>query len=117
MKKLLSLGIAVVGCAAIFAAPGSAAAKDHQYCRRDITSYMLQCGFDSLAQCEDMSSGRRGNCMRNPQLGSAAAHTLMRRVSARPTPMRRSARNNRGSMPPGPLTASVMARSKSLREG
>jgi hypothetical protein len=73
MKKLLSLGIAAIGCAVGFAASGSAAAKDYQYCRSDVTSYMLQCGFDTLARCQDMSSGRGGSCLRNPLLGSAAS--------------------------------------------
>lgn len=72
MKTLLSLGIAAIGCAAVFIALGPAAARDYQYCRRDVTSYMLQCGFDTLSQCQDMSSGRGGDCQRNPMLGSAA---------------------------------------------
>ncbi|MFY9955834.1 MAG: DUF3551 domain-containing protein [Bradyrhizobium sp.] len=33
---------------------------------------MLSCGFDTLAQCQDMSSGRGGDCVRNPSLGDAA---------------------------------------------
>lgn len=33
---------------------------------------MLQCGFETLAQCQDMSSGRGGDCFRNPSLGGAA---------------------------------------------
>jgi Protein of unknown function (DUF3551) len=73
MRKLLSLGIAAIGCAAVFAASRSAAAKDYQYCRRDVTSYMLQCGFDSLAQCQEMSTSRGDGCLRNPLLGSAAS--------------------------------------------
>jgi len=57
MSKLLSLGVVAVTCIAFFGAAGPAAAKDHEYCRRD-TSYMLSCGFDTLAQCQDMSSER-----------------------------------------------------------
>jgi hypothetical protein len=72
MSKLLSLGIAAVTCIAFFGAAGPAAAKDYEYCRRDITSYMLSCGFDTLAKCQDMSSGRGGDCVRNPSLGDAA---------------------------------------------
>jgi hypothetical protein len=33
---------------------------------------MVSCGFDTLAQCQDMSSGRGGDCIRNPSLGGAA---------------------------------------------
>jgi hypothetical protein len=72
MRKPLTLAAAAISCAAFFAAAAPAAAKDHQYCRRDLTSYMFQCGFDTLARCEGMSSGRGGNYMRNPQFGSAA---------------------------------------------
>jgi hypothetical protein len=33
---------------------------------------MLQCGFETLAQCQETSFGRGGDCFRNPSLGSAA---------------------------------------------
>jgi len=69
MRKLLSAAIA---SAAFVGAAGPAAAKDYQYCRRDVTSFMLQCGFETLAQCQDTSFGRGGDCFRNPSLGSAA---------------------------------------------
>jgi hypothetical protein len=72
MKKLLMLGAAAISFAAFFGAAGPAAAKDYQYCRRDVTAAMLQCGFDTMAQCQDMSSGRGGDCLRNPALGGAA---------------------------------------------
>jgi hypothetical protein len=49
MSKLLSLGVAAVACIAFFSAAGPAAAKDYEYCRRDVTAFMLQCGFDTLA--------------------------------------------------------------------
>src|SRR5260370_22405946 len=72
MSKLLILGVAAVTCIAFFGAAGPAAAKDYEYCRRDIVSSVLSCGFDTLAQCQDMSSGRGGDCVRNPSLGGAA---------------------------------------------
>ena len=75
MNKLLSPGVAAVAavaCIAFFGAAGPAAAKDYGYCRRDVTSFMLQCGFETLAQCQDMSSGRGGDCVSNPSLGGAA---------------------------------------------
>jgi hypothetical protein len=73
MSKLLSLGVAAVTCIAVFGASGLAAAKDYEYCRRDGVSYMLSCGFDTLAQCRDMSSGRGGDCLRNPSFGDTAS--------------------------------------------
>ncbi len=72
MSKVLSPGVQEVACIAFFGAAGPAAAKDHEYCRKDAVSYMLSCGFDTLAQCQDMSSGRGGDCVRNPSLGDAA---------------------------------------------
>ena len=72
MKQLLTLNTTAICCAAFFGTAAPAAAKDYQYCRRDVTAAMLQCGFDTLAQCQDMSSGRGGDCLRNPALGGAA---------------------------------------------
>jgi Protein of unknown function (DUF3551) len=72
MSKLLSLGAAAIACAAVFGAATPTAAKDYEYCRRDVSSYMLSCGFETLAQCQDMSSGRGCECIRNPSLGGAA---------------------------------------------
>ena len=72
MKRLLTLSAAVICCAAVFGAATPAAAKDYEHCRRDVTSYMLSCGFETLAQCQDMSSGRGGDCIRNPSLDGAA---------------------------------------------
>jgi hypothetical protein len=33
---------------------------------------MLQCGFETLAQCQDMSSGPGGDCFRHPFIAGAA---------------------------------------------
>jgi hypothetical protein len=72
LRSALRLGAAAISCAAFFLSAAPAAATDHEYCRRDITSYMLQCDFDTLAQCQEMSFGRGADCFRNPSLGSAA---------------------------------------------
>jgi hypothetical protein len=71
MSKFLSLGVAAIACAAYFGAAGPAAAKN-EYCRRGVTDYMVSCGFDTLAQCQAMSSRRGGDCFRDPSLGGAA---------------------------------------------
>jgi hypothetical protein len=47
-----------------FATPASAG----EYCRKDITSAMVSCSFDNMAQCQAMSSGRGGDCFRDPFL-------------------------------------------------
>jgi Protein of unknown function (DUF3551) len=66
MKQLLTLSAAAIACAAFFVTSGPAAAKNYEYCRIDISSFMKQCGFETLAQCQDMSSGRGGSCVRDP---------------------------------------------------
>jgi hypothetical protein len=33
---------------------------------------MVSCGFDTLAQCQAMSSGRGGDCVRDPFITGAA---------------------------------------------
>jgi hypothetical protein len=69
MKQLLKTGIAPITalCALAFvtmATPASAG----EYCRKDVTSAVVSCAFDTLAQCQDMSSGRGGDCYRDPFL-------------------------------------------------
>jgi hypothetical protein len=71
MSKFLSLGLAAIACAACFGVAGPAAAKN-EYCRRGVTDFMLSCGFDTLAQCQAMSSGRGGDCVRDPFITGAA---------------------------------------------
>ena len=72
MSKLRSVGATAIASAALLGAIGPAAAKDYEYCRRDETSFMMQCGFDTLAQCQDTSFGRGGDCFLNPSHGNAA---------------------------------------------
>jgi hypothetical protein len=74
MKKLLTFSAAAIACAAFFALSGPAAAKDYQFCRIDITSFMRQCSFDTMAQCQDMSSGRGGSCVENPTFAQTNAN-------------------------------------------
>ena len=71
MSKLLSLSAAAIASVA-FGVTEPAAAKVYEYRRRDVTSFMLQCCFETLAQCQGTSFGRGGDCFRNPSLGGAA---------------------------------------------
>jgi hypothetical protein len=50
-----------------------ASAHTYEYCRGDVTSFMQSCSFDALAQCQAMSSGRGGDCYRDPSLGNASS--------------------------------------------
>jgi hypothetical protein len=60
MSKFLSLSVAAFACAVFFGAH-PAAAKTYEYCRKDVSSAMQQCGFETLAQCQAMASGRGGD--------------------------------------------------------
>jgi Protein of unknown function (DUF3551) len=71
LKRPLTLGAAAISCAAFFGAAGPAAAKN-EYCRRGVSDYRLSCGFDTLAQWQAMSSGRGGDCVRDPFIAGAA---------------------------------------------
>ena len=70
MKQVLKLAAAPAAVFALslvtFAAPTTAQAGE--YCRKDVTSAVVSCSFDTLAQCQDMSSGRGGDCFRDPFL-------------------------------------------------
>ncbi len=67
--KLSAAPIAALGALTFVAIAAPASAHTYEYCRRDVTSYMLSCGFDTMAQCQAMSSGRGGDCLRDPFQG------------------------------------------------
>jgi Protein of unknown function (DUF3551) len=81
MKKLLSLGVAAIACAAYFGAAAPAAAGE--YCRKDVTSAVVGCSFDTLAQCQAMSSGRGGDCFRDPFLPERKAFAYAPKAAAK----------------------------------
>src|SRR5260221_4526123 len=39
-----------------------------EYCRKDVTSQVVSCSFDTVEQCQWTSSGRGGDCFRHPWL-------------------------------------------------
>jgi hypothetical protein len=45
-----------------------ASANPNEFCRQDVTSGMRSCSFATLEQCKAMSSGRGGDCYRDPFL-------------------------------------------------
>jgi hypothetical protein len=58
-----------------------------EYCRKDVTSQVVSCSFDTLEQCKWTSSGRGGDCYRDPWLPAAgtlayAPHALHARPAA-----------------------------------
>lgn len=71
LLKLSAMPIAVLSTLAFMTIATPASANSHEYCRRDITEYgALSCGFETMAQCQAMSSGRGGDCLRDPFLAS-----------------------------------------------
>jgi hypothetical protein len=74
MKQLLKItaapAMALFALAlAAMATPAAAA----EYCRQDITSGMRSCSFTTLEQCQAMSSGRGGDCYRDPFLTNTSS--------------------------------------------
>jgi uncharacterized protein DUF3551 len=76
MKQLLK--VATAPAMALFAfsfvalaAPAPASA--YEYCRKDVTSSIVSCSFDTLEQCQATSLGRGGDCFRDPFLPSRDA--------------------------------------------
>jgi hypothetical protein len=76
MRRLFKLNaapIAALGALIAVAIAAPTSARAGAYCRRDY-SYGLQkdqlhCGFDTMAQCQAMNSGRDGDCLRDPFQG------------------------------------------------
>ncbi|HTA98923.1 MAG TPA: DUF3551 domain-containing protein [Bradyrhizobium sp.] len=67
MKYLLTMiGAPITALCALAFVASATPASAGEYCRRDITSYMLSCSFETMAQCQAMSSGRGGDCLRDP---------------------------------------------------
>jgi hypothetical protein len=87
MKQLLkiSAGPATALLALAYVAMATpAAAGPSEYCRQDVTSGMRSCSFETMEQCQAMSSGRGGTCYRDPLLvdtGNAYAYQPKHSVS------------------------------------
>ena len=90
-----SAGSAAAFLALMFAVlPVPAAAHDYECCRRDVTSYVLSCSFDTMNQCKAMSSGRGGDCLRDPfvkEIGNAFSYaSSLSRTKGAPVAKRRA---------------------------
>ncbi|TMK47478.1 MAG: DUF3551 domain-containing protein [Alphaproteobacteria bacterium] len=74
MTQLLKLSAAPITMLSALAFVTMATpASAGEYCRKDVTSAVVSCSFDTLAQCQDMSSGRGGDCYRDPFLPTAGS--------------------------------------------
>ena len=67
--KLNAAPIAALGALTFAAIAAPASAHASAYCLRDVPSYMLSCGFDTMAQCKATSSGVAAVCLRDPFSG------------------------------------------------
>jgi hypothetical protein len=70
MKQFLKMTTALFALALVAMATPAAA---YEYCRQDITSGMRSCSFSTLEQCQAMSSGRGGDCYRDPFLSNSSS--------------------------------------------
>jgi hypothetical protein len=83
--ELVTTSVAALSVLSFVAIANPASARTYEYCRRDIIGSVLSCSFETLAQCQAMSSGRGGDCLRDPSLsdvGSTYAYAPDRRVKA-----------------------------------
>jgi hypothetical protein len=79
MRQLLRMSAAAPATAlfALAFVAMTTPASAGEYCRQDVTSAMRSCSFATMEQCQAMSSGRGGDCYRDPFLantGSAYAY-------------------------------------------
>ena len=76
MKQLLKISATpatALFALAYLAMATPAVAGPSEYCRQDVTSGMRSCSFETLEQCQAMSSGRGGSCYRDPLLSDTSA--------------------------------------------
>jgi len=76
MKHLLKLTAApaiALAASAFMSVAAPTRASAYEYCRKDVTSAVTSCSFDTMEQCKAMSSGRGGDCFRDPFLPARGA--------------------------------------------
>jgi hypothetical protein len=81
----IATSVAALGALTFVATATPASAHTYEYCRRDVIGATLSCSFDTMAQCQAMSSGRGGDCLRDPflsEIGNSYAYAPDRRVKA-----------------------------------
>jgi hypothetical protein len=83
--------VPIAALAAMASVSSTTPASAGEYCRRDVTSQVVSCSFDSLERCQWTSSGRGGDCFRGPWLPAAdklayAPHALRARPKAHHAP-------------------------------
>ncbi len=74
LSKICAAPAAALFALAYVAVATPAAAGPNEYCRQDVSSGMRSCSFETLEQCQAMSSGRGGTCYRDPLLTDTSAY-------------------------------------------
>ena len=88
MKALYKLGVpaATLVAAAIFGAISTGSASAGEFCRRDVTGFMVGCGFSTMQQCKDASAGIGGDCFRDPNLAANGGGNPSNAFAYQPAP-------------------------------
>jgi hypothetical protein len=73
MKQFLKMTAAPAALFTLAFVTMATPAAAYEYCRQDITSGMRSCSFTTLEQCQAMSSGRGGDCYRDPFLSNSSS--------------------------------------------
>jgi uncharacterized protein DUF3551 len=68
MRQFLKVTAPATALLALTYVAMAPAAAKYEYCRQDVTSGMRSCSFETMEQCQAMSSGRGGTCYRDPLL-------------------------------------------------
>ena len=87
MNQIFNIAAAPAAAAlawAIITFATAAPATAGEFCRKDITSAIVSCSFDTMDQCQAMSSGRGGDCFRDPFLPANDAYAYAPKVSVKP---------------------------------
>ena len=65
-RSLFPSASSIAALAALVSFASATPAFAYEYCRRDVTGFMLGCSFETLEQCYATASGIGGYCQRNP---------------------------------------------------
>jgi hypothetical protein len=65
-RSSLPIASSIAGLSALAFFAHATPATAYEYCRRDVTGFMLGCSFDTMEQCYATESGIGGYCQRDP---------------------------------------------------
>jgi uncharacterized protein DUF3551 len=65
-RSLFSSASSIAALSALAFFANATPASAYEYCRRDVSGFMLGCSFDTMEQCYATESGIGGYCQRDP---------------------------------------------------